>query len=434
MRIATGRLFCALVFVSFFLSEVSNAQEPIRTDTTTADNYRQTVGFKVVTSKYGEVNFKLFGYVRYVNQLALDPTYTNAFGKTSDLVLRNQMQVQKAVLFFNGWFMDPKFRYTFYVWTSNSSQGQGAQVVVAGFLSYVFSKNFILSGGILSLPGVRFTEGNFPYWLSVDNRMISDEYFRPSYTTGISARGEITPKLAYAAMIGNNLSQLGIDASELDNEFNTFSGALVYYPTTGEYGMLGGSYGDFENHQKVATRIGAHYTSSTEDRQGQPNTTSFDNVQIRVSDGSTIFLPNLFNDGTQIEKARYQMTSFDGGVKCKGLALEGEYYMRWVDNFSVTGAPLSFSQLTDNGFQLQGSVMVMPKKLQVYATYAKINGQYGNPDEYRGGVNFFPFNTNTVRINGQYSYEHRCPVGGTSYPYQVGATGPIYNIDFEVRF
>ena len=99
-------------------------------------------------------------------------------------------------------------------------------------------------------------------------------------------------------MLGNNMSTLGVDAGQLDNGLNTVAAALTYFPTTGEYGMFNGSYGDFDNHQKAATRFGIHFTRSDEDRQGQPTSDIFENTQIRLSDGSVIFAPDLFGPGT----------------------------------------------------------------------------------------------------------------------------------------
>ena len=45
------------------------------------------------------------------------------------------MQLQKFFLPFSGWFLTPKFRYYLYVWSSNASQGDPAQVVGAGNIS-----------------------------------------------------------------------------------------------------------------------------------------------------------------------------------------------------------------------------------------------------------------------------------------------------------
>jgi hypothetical protein len=436
--------FTYLIILTFISSQDSivQAQEKmaqpekskVNIDTTLSGSYRQMMGSKVANTKYGDVNIRIYTYVRYVNQLMLDSDYTNAFGKTSALDKRQDIQIQKVSIYFSGWFLDPKFRYFLYAWTSNSSQGQGAQVVIAGNLSYKFNRHIGLRAGISSLPGVRTTEGNYPFWLSVDNRMIGDEYFRPSYTTGIQAEGEITKQLTYKIMLGNNLSTLGVDAGQLDNGLNTLAASLVYLPTTGEYGIFNGSYGDFDNHQKVATRFGLHFTRSDEDRQGQSNTDAFENTQIRVSDGSSIFTPNLFEAGSQVDKARYRMTSMDAGIKYHGFALEGEYYWRWIDNFRIIGNPLSFNQLYDNGFQLLGSVMAIPRTLQLYTTYSEIFGEYGNPWEVRVGMNLFPFKKQEIRFNAQYIYQYKCPVGGNAYPYQVGGTGSIINLDLEFNF
>lgn len=147
--------------------------------------------------------------------------------------------------------------------------GPGASVVVAGNLSYNFSKHISLGAGIGALPGVRSTEGTFPYWLPNDNRLMADDFFRPSYTTGLWARGKVTDDLNYHAMIGNNLSQLGVDANQLSASIATVSAALTWYPTTGEFGPNNG-YGDFTEHEKLATRLGGHFTYSKEDRLGQP--------------------------------------------------------------------------------------------------------------------------------------------------------------------
>jgi hypothetical protein len=333
-----------------------------------------------------------------------------------------------------GWLLSPKFRYFFYVWTNNTAQGLGAQVVVGGNLHYAFNEHVKLGGGINALPGVRCTEGNFPYWLTVDNRLMADEFFRPSYTMGIWADGEIVPKLQYSVMLGNNLSQLGIDAGQLDDGLNTLSAALLFFPTTGEFGPKS-AIGDFEHHQEAATRFGLHFTRSTEDRQGQPDTEAFENVQIRISDGNVIFEPGLFGAGIQIERADYQMISFDAGIKYRGFALEGEHYWRWVNDFKISGAgELPFDRLWDTGFQLQASAMVWPKLVQLYTTGSAVLGEYGDPWEVRVGVNYFPFKNRVMRCNVELIHSNESPVGALSLPYVVGATGTIIDANVEVDF
>ena len=71
---------------------------------------------------------------------------------------------------------------------------------------------------------------------------------------------------------------------------------LQWLPTTGEFGLYG-TFGDFDYHEKLATRLAGHYTHSTEDKQSQPGTNGIENSQIRLTDGSVIFTPDLFGAG-----------------------------------------------------------------------------------------------------------------------------------------
>ena len=390
-------------------------------------------GFKLLKEDFGEVNFKMYSYIRYLNQLGLEDSFTNSFNQTTQIKKRQDLQLNKVVMYLYGWLLDNKFRYMGYVWTANTSQGQLAQVVVAGNLMYRFNQYVNLGVGIGSLPGTSSTSGNFPFWLGVDNRLISDEFFRPSYTTGIWANGMITDGLDYYIMLGNNLSQLGVDAGQLGNKLNTWSMMLAWMPTTGEYGFMN-SFGDYDNHTAPATRLALHFTTSDEDRQSQPGTEAIDNVQIRLSDGSIIFTPRLFGDNISITDVRYKMLSFEAGVKYKGFALEGEYFLRMLDNFRGFGIEnLSFSELTDNGFQLQASSMVIDKTLQLYLSGSKIFGNYGNPWDGRFGVNWYMLDNQAVRVNGEVIYLNNSPVGALSLPYSVGAKGTVFHLNVELR-
>jgi hypothetical protein len=428
------RVLSVALTIAVSIATLSNARAEGEEGAKPYGKYTPNAGFRLADTENGTLNFRIYAYIRYLNQLGLDETYTDAFGDTTTLDRRNDILFQKVNIQFDGWLMSQKFRYFAYVWTSNTSQGLGAQVVVGGNLNYVFNPYLTVGGGIDALPGVRATEGNFPFWLTVDNRLIADEFFRPSYTMGIWARGKVVDRVSYRFMLGNNLSQLGVDAGQLDNKLNSIATALIWYPTTGEYGTRGG-FGDFDSHEQVATRLGVHFTSSTETRQGQPDTEAFENVQIRLSDGSVIFAPGLFGAGIQVEEANYRMFSADAGAKYRGFSLEGEYYWRWVNGFRTRGTGnLSFDELTDTGFQLQGSAMVLPSTLQLYLTGSKVYGDYGDPWETRLGANWFPWKNSVVRWNFEYLHTDRSPVGALSLPYLVGGTGDIFCSSFQINF
>jgi len=407
-----------------------SAQDTDDEDDDWRPHYEPGKGVVLVETEDFGLNWTVFSYVRYLNSTGLDDEYTDSFGRTFLIDKRNDIQLNKVNLSFKGFMFSPKFRYLFYVWTANTSQGDPAQVVVAGNIGYKFAEAFSLSGGIGALPTTRSTNNTFPNWLKNDHRGIADEYFRGSYTTGIWANGQVAPGLRYAAMLGNNLSQLGVNAAQLDDRFNTVSAALWWMPTTGEYGPASG-FGDFERHEEVATLFGVHYTSSTEDAQSQPGTEGFENSQIRLSDGTRIFSEDPFLVGSNVRRVDYRMFAVNGGAKYRGFSLDAEAYFRQLDNFVTTG-PIPVDELSDHGFQVQGSAMILPQQLQLYGQYSKIFGDYGDPYDISTGLWWYPFKRKEVRVNAQGLYLNNSPVGYSSVPFTVGGNGWVFNLDVMI--
>jgi hypothetical protein len=332
-------------------------------------------GFPVAETEFGSLNARLYASARYLDQKGLDDAYTDSFGTTRAVDERQDVQFNKATLYSYGWMLDPKFRYLLYVWSSNSSQGLGAQVVVAGSVQYRFADSFVLGAGIGALPGTRSTSGTFPNWLGVDERLI------------------------------------------------------VWQPL-GDYGP---GFGDFERHPELVTQLGLHFTFSHEDAQGQPDTEAFENVQLRLSDGNVIFEPGLFGPGVQIRDAEHQMLAAEAGLKARGYSLGGEYDDRWLDDFGGTNtSALPFDELEDHGFQLQASAMLLPDELQAYLSGSRIFGEYGDPRDARLGLNWFPFANKGLRWNNEVIYVRDSPVGGLSLPYLVGSNGALFVSTFEV--
>ena len=388
-------------------------------------------GFVLVRSSIGELDFGLTTYVRYVDQTGYDSTFTDFFGRERDVLRQNNFMLAKGQLNFRGWILDQRLNFLLYTWTQNAAQGQGAQVAVAGNISFKFDDAFELFGGIHSVPSTRTTNRTFPMWLRNDNRTIADEYFRGSYTSGIWAQGFVAPGLQYRVMAANNLSTLGVDAGQLSPGIHTFSGALTWMPTTHEYGPAQG-FGDLERHEDFATLFSIHYTRSRENAEAQPGVNDFENTQLHLSDGTLLFSPNAFNTGGQVTEATYQMLDVSAGFKYQGWTLDFEHYWRWIDDFDTVG-PVPVDSLYDTGFQLQGSTM-LTDQLQAYFSGSMIFGDFGDPSDLALGFNWFPFNRRSFRINGQALYVDGSPVGYLSYILPVGARGWGFNIDASLVF
>ena len=52
----------------------------------------------------------------------------------------------------------------------------------------------------------------------------------------------------------------------------------------------------------------------------------------------------------------------------------------------------------------------------------------------RSGANWYFTGDRGLRVNGEYIYVRRSPVGYTAYPMPVGADGPVFHINLEMNF
>jgi hypothetical protein len=114
---------------------------------------------------------RLFSYARYLNQKGLDETYTDSFGTTKTVAKREDIQLTKFFLPFAGWFMTPKFRYYLYVWSSQRLAGRPGTGGRRRQSEHRVQQVRDSRARHHQPSGVRSTEGQFPYWLGVDDRL-----------------------------------------------------------------------------------------------------------------------------------------------------------------------------------------------------------------------------------------------------------------------
>jgi len=302
-------------------------------------------------------------------------------------------------------------------------------VAVGGALFYEFNKHLTFGLGYTALPGTLSMHGSHPYWPTYD-RVMADEFFRPFYTQGIFGSGVIVPKLVYRFAVGNNLSLLGIPATELSRDLSA-SASLTWLPTTGEFGPRG-AFGDYENHEKVATRFNLAYTRSREPRFA-PLDDAARNTTLRLADSLNVFDPGAFADGVTVTRVTYHMTSAAAGMKYRGFWLQGEGYARRLGNFLADG-PLPIRAVRDFGFYAQAAYMVVPKKVELYGSTSYVFSGYGKPKEFIAGGNYYPWNTRNIRMNLQVINVNRSPVSSTFGFYNAQINGTIVAVGMTVLY
>jgi hypothetical protein len=383
-------------------------------------------GFTVASSELGTLNFSGYIVARYLNQLPPAQTGTDHLGRPIAIAPRNDFQFHRVMLFSQGWLFSPKFQYGTFVWTVQDTN----QVAVGGALTYNFNKYMILGGGWNAYPGTMSLQGSHPYWTSYD-RVMADEYFRPFFSQGVFAFGNLLPGLEYRWMVGNNNSNLDTPAVKLDRDLSG-GFAFTWLPTTHEFGPRG-AFGDFENHEKLATRFNLAYTYSPEDRQaalGSPTT----NTTLRIGDSLNVFDPNTFANGVTVTDVHYKLLTASAGMKYHGFWLQGEGYGRRLDNFKATG-PLPMGDIVDTGFYVQLAHMIIQKKLELYGATSYIFPKYGHPPkEFIVGANYYPWNTRNARLNMQLINVDHSPVSSTFGFYIGQLTGQIFSFGMTALY
>jgi hypothetical protein len=231
-------------------------------------------------------------------------------------------------------------------------------------------------------------------------------------------------------VLGNNLSILGVKASNLKRHFSK-SISLSWMPTTGEFGPRDG-IGDFENHERLATHFGTSYTHSRDNRFNNTGTPAPDNTQVRMSDGGLFFETGALAQGVTVIEANYDLLSVDLGFKYRGFAFHTELYYRTLSKLNADG-PLPINFINDNGYSAQVHYMAVPKVLSVYGINSMLIDEFKrNPWEAGLGVNIYPMKTRSWRINAQAMYVYKSAAGGTFGLYTAGQTGPTITIVTDI--
>jgi hypothetical protein len=382
-------------------------------------------GFTVGKGEYGELNLSGYMAVRYLNQLPPEQTATDHLGRPITVSPRDDYQFHRVMLFSQGWLFSPNFQYSTFVWTVQDTN----QVAVGGAVYYNFGKYMTLGGGWNAYPGTMSLQGSHPYWESYD-RVMADEFFRPYFSQGLFAQGNLLPTLQYRWMAGNNNSNLDVPAVKLDRH-HSFGGALTWLPTTGEFGPRG-AFGDYERHDKLATRFNLAYTYSPEDRQASIGAVS-GNTTLRLADSLNVFDTGAFANGVTVEKVTYKMASTSAGMKYRGFWLQGEGYARRLDHFVADGK-LPIGVVRDYGFYGQAAYMVVPKRVELYGATSYVFSDYGRPKEFIGGLNYYPWDTRNLRLNVQLINVDHSPVSSTFGFYIGQLTGQVFTIGFTTLY
>jgi hypothetical protein len=364
------------------------------------------------------LKFNVNTQIRYLNTLSSDETFTDHLGVVRPVHRRNDITVNRAMFILGGYIFDEQLRYSFTVWTSAGA----ASIVIAGNIGWQFNRALTITGGYTGVPGSRSLVNTFPFFQAID-RTMSDNFFRPGFTQGVWANGEPLTNVHYLVFVGNGLNTLNVSATKIDT--NLLSSGSVWWEPLGPYGEPGKSrnmYDDYFSSKKLRARVGTSFTRSREDRFSNIDQSNPENTALYNSDGVLTFSTGAFAPGVTVDEALEKLWAIDGGIKWNGLAINGQYFMRWLDDF-VADAPLPLASTYDHGFELTAGHFVIPRKIQVYARGGRVFGQFGDSSEYGGGVRWYPLPTERLWLNPELIRVNKAPYSGGFTPYTSGLNG-----------
>ena len=356
--------------------------------------------------------------IRFLNTMDSPETFTDHLGAVREVHRRNDITVNRSMFVFSGYMFSKKLQYSLTVWTSAGA----ASIVVAGNIGWRFNKRLTLTGGYTGVPGSRSLVNTFPFFQPID-RSMADNFFRPGFTQGVWANGELFKNFNYLVFVGNGLNTLNISANKIDT--NLVTAGSVWWEPLGAFSEPGKSrqmYDDYFDSKKVRIRLGSSFTRSREDRFSNIDQSSPDNTSIYNSDGVLAFSTGAFAPGVTVQKATYRMWAIDGGLKYNGFSVNGQYYLRWLNDFEADG-PLPLTSTFDHGFELSAGKFIIPKKLVLYARGSKVFGQFASPYEYGGGFKWYFLPTERVWMTGELMRVVHAPYSGAFTPYTAGMNG-----------
>jgi hypothetical protein len=263
---------------------------------------------------------------------------------------------------------------------------------------------------------------------------MADNFFRPGFTQGVWATGEPVKNLNYQAFVGNGLNTLSISTNKIDTHL-LFSGSAWWEPL-GAFGPPGKSrnmYDDYFASHDVRVRLGTAYTRSREDRFSNLDQSSPENTSLYNSDGVLFFSTGALAPGVTVNQATYRMWATDAGIKWNGLAVNGQFFARWLDDFEADGA-LPVQSTFDRGAELSASWFVTPKKVALYGRGSWVHGEFGDSHEYGAGAKWHFLPTERLWVNTELFRISKAPYSGAFTPYTAGMTGWVPMIQTVLAF
>ena len=349
--------------------------------------------------------------------------FNRATGMSVPIEERNDFEIERGRITFSGFVHNPNLKY--YINLDMDTDDNHRAVAQDFWFNYRFNDLVDLYVGKAFVPGSReWIDGALK--MRLGDRSMSTTFFRPDRTVGIWSIGKLTDDLNYRVMVGNGVSSADLDPLSIDHHF-IVAGTTWWEPLAD----FGTGYSDLEWHDQFAIRIGASGTcASHEEREnGLP---FVEGNFVRLSDGVRLVETGALAPGVRVSGFNFSLLAADISGKYRGFSFNGEFYARWLDNFSADG-PIPFTELYDDGFYFECGHMLCPGKFEIAGRVSTVDGIFGDAWEYVGGVNLFR-NGHNNKLTFDVTYLDGSPANNSGANFRRGDRGVMFRTAWQVAF
>jgi hypothetical protein len=257
------------------------------------------------------------------------------------------------------------------------------------------------------------------------DRAFSNEFFRPSRTTGIWLVGDTPSRSHYELMVGQGYNTEGLTPSQTGNNFAV--AGTFFRDYFGDYGPARPT--DFEYHEDLAVRLGLSLVFS---REGTPGRQLEEADFLRLSDGTRITEVGALVPGVKVDSFDVQLVALDGAYKYRGWSANSEFFLRSINNLAADQPVPSLG--LQYGFYCEGGVFLQPKKLEFNTQYAFVDGNYGASNSYAAGFSWYPRRAQYLKWTLDGTYIDGSPVNSTGADILVGEKGFLTRLQIQALF
>lgn len=369
-----------------------------------------------------ELKTNLRTQFRVVSFSRNDDSWTDSAGIVRPVENRQVFDIERARLVLSGHAFTPQFKYFWQM--DGDTDSRHVVALLDGWVAWHFSDAFEVQVGKRKVPGSRnWMLGAFDTRLA--DRPFSNEFFRPSRTTGIWLVGDPTGSTHYELMLGQGYNTEGLTPSETGDDFA--AGGTAWWNVIGNYGPARPT--DFEFHDDLAVRVGSSWVSSIE---GTPGRQLEEADFLRLTDGTRLTDPGALAPGATVQSFDVTLLAIDAAFKYRGWSANGEYFWRSVTDLKAN-LPVPDVGL-QQGFYVEGGCFVLPQQLELNSQVAFVTGKQGSTTSFAAGFSYYPRKSQFLKLTVDATCIDGSPVNSTGSDILVGDDGVLIRTQFQAQF